>query len=104
MSTILFVYFFTSCVLIWLWDALATYVIAQILGVEVLAVGLFVGPKLIGIQLWKTQFAIHAFPLGSFVRMKGQEEKDLLPPPKSFPSLSFALRAFLILASNSLLL
>jgi len=74
------------------------FVAAKLLGVRVLKFSLGFGKRLIGFTAGGTEYVISLIPLGGFVKMAGEYEKDDEPAPDHFLSKPPWVRAVIALA------
>ena len=76
------------------------FIVAKKSGVKVEEFGIGYPPKIWGIKKGETTYSVNAVPLGGFVRLYGEEEKDEehLKNPRSFNAKPIATRALIIAA------
>ncbi len=77
---------------------LGHFIIAKRAGVCVEVFSLGFGPRILGFRLGDTDYRISAFPLGGYVKMKGEEpdEEGAKEDPRSFSSKSVFARARIV--------
>lgn len=77
------------------------FIVARRLGVGVLKFSVGFGPKLVGVQVGRTEYVISAIPLGGFVKMIGEdpeEEVSAADRELSFTNKSLWRRTAIVLA------
>ena len=86
---------------------LGHFLVAKYCGVGVEKFSLGFGPKIFGFRRGETEYLISAVPFGGYVKMVGEagnaedeEDKDQVPPEKSFTNKSFWQKAAIICAGS----
>ncbi len=65
---------------------LGHFLVARKVGVKVLTFSIGFGPKLLKRELGETEYALSAFPLGGYVRLLGDDPKEMIDPSESHRS------------------
>ncbi|MDD9935103.1 MAG: RIP metalloprotease RseP [Myxococcales bacterium] len=100
-----FVYFIVMVGVLVFVHELGHFVWAKTFGVRVLRFSLGFGPRIAGFRRGDTEYVLSALPLGGYVRMLGENPRDVVGPRdrgKSFADQSI-LRRFIIVAAGPMM-
>ncbi len=75
---------------------LGHFFVAKKYGVKVEELGIGIPPRIFGIKFGETLYSLNWLPLGAFVRLEGEEERD--GGPRSFNSRTILERSFIVAA------
>ncbi|MCP6726570.1 MAG: site-2 protease family protein [Patescibacteria group bacterium] len=92
----LFVIALFSLLLLVLLHELGHFFVAKKYGVKVEELGIGIPPRIFGIKVGETLYSLNWLPLGAFVRLEGEEDRE--GGPRSFNSKSILQRSLIIAA------